>query len=67
MDVGFVYELAHAVPLYAKNEQHTESLYRLNTWIKDYLPQFPFKSCIRLPLKFSYGKSFLRVICEKIF
>ena len=56
-DVTFVYQLAHAVPIYYHHEEQPFPLYVYNRWIKDYLPNFPCRPIISLGIPTSYEKN----------
>lgn len=65
-DVGFVYQLAHAVQLYGCSESHPSPLYFHNRRLTDYLPDFPLKPSIRLGIECVYGKAIVRSPLERL-
>jgi len=58
-DVMFVYNLAHAVPLYFRSSDQAFPLYEYNRWIKDYLPNFPGRHVISFGLEPTYGRTWV--------
>jgi hypothetical protein len=58
-DVTFVYNMAHAVPVYFCSQDQPFPLYEYNRWIKDYLPNFPCRHVISLWINIVFGRNII--------
>lgn len=55
LDLYFGYWIAHLVPLYLRNMDDVDEIYKANKWVKSMLPNLPLEQNIHLGNKIHTG------------